>query len=195
MCGIVGTFNLNGKAVNQGKVKAMMEALAHRGPDGEGYYVKGNIGLAHKRLAIIDPSPRATQPMSSRNGEWIIVFNGCIYNFQELREELRAIGHSFITTSDTEVICEGLDEFGPDFFEKLDGMFAIGAWHVKSKTLYMSRDRYGVKPLYYWRSGDTIVFASEIKAILKHPKYKMEVNLEALNEYFTFQNVFRYHTI
>jgi len=169
--------------------------LAHRGPDGEGIYIKGNIGLAHKRLAIIDPSPRAAQPMTSRNKQWVIVFNGCIYNFKELKKELKAKGHTFITTSDTEVICEGLAEYGVDFFERLDGMFAIGAWNNKTHTLHLSRDRYGVKPLYYWKSGNTLVFASEIKAILKHPKYVMQLNLEALNEYFTFQNLFRYHTL
>ena len=195
MCGILGIFNLDGKPVSLNKVKDMAEAIAHRGPDGEGYYVKGNIGLAHKRLAILDPTPRSAQPMPSKNGEWIIVFNGCIYNFQELKIELKAKGHSFTTTSDTEVICEGLDEYGPDFFERLDGMFAIGAWHVKTRTLHLSRDRYGVKPLYYWQSGSVVVFASEIKAIIRHPKYRMGLNLEALNEYFTFQNLFRYHTL
>ncbi|MBN4072111.1 asparagine synthase (glutamine-hydrolyzing) [Flavobacteriales bacterium AH-315-E23] len=195
MCGILGTFNLDGKPVALNKVKSMAETIAHRGPDGEGYYVKGNIGLAHKRLAILDPTPRASQPMPSKNGEWIIVFNGCIYNFQELKIQLKSLGHSFSTTSDTEVICEGLDEFGPDFFERLDGMFAIGAWNVKTRTLYLSRDRFGVKPLYYWQSGNTLVFASEIKAIIRHPKYRMGLNLEALNEYFTFQNLFRYHTL
>lgn len=195
MCGILGTFNLNGKPVSLNKIKSMAEAIAHRGPDGEGYYVKENIGLAHKRLAILDPTPRSAQPMHSKNGEWIIVFNGCIYNFQELKIELKAKGHSFTTTSDTEVICEGLDEYGPDFFERLDGMFAIGAWNVKTRNLYLSRDRFGVKPLYYWFSGSVIVFASEIKAIIKHPQYRMGLNMEALNEYFTFQNLFRYHTL
>lgn len=195
MCGIVGTCNLDGKPVALSKVKNMAEAIAHRGPDGEGYYVKGNIGLGHKRLAIIDPSDRAAQPMTSRNNRWVIVFNGCIYNFQELRSELKAKGHTFITTSDTEVISEGLAEYGRDFFKRLDGMFAIAAWDKEERTLHISRDRFGVKPLYYWISGNTLIFGSEIKAFMKHPKYKVKLNHEALNEYFTFQNLFRYHTL
>ena len=97
MCGIVGTFNLDGKAVSRGKLEQMAEAIAHRGPDGEGYYVKGNIGLAHKRLAILDPSERAAQPMTSRNKQWIIVFNGCIYNFKELKQELKTKAKSINT--------------------------------------------------------------------------------------------------
>ncbi len=195
MCGIVGTFNLDRKPVSRLMVKAMAEAIAHRGPDGEGFYVKNNIGLGHKRLAIIDPSPRASQPMISRNKQWVIVFNGCIYNFQELKMELKALGHTFLTTSDTEVITEGLAEYGEAFFERLDGMFAIAAWNIQKKTLYLSRDRFGVKPLYYWHSGTTLVFSSEIKAMMKHPKFKVNLNLEALNEYFTFQNLFKYHTL
>ncbi|MCH8318533.1 MAG: asparagine synthase (glutamine-hydrolyzing), partial [Bacteroidetes bacterium] len=195
MCGIVGVFNIDGKPVATNKIKAMAEAIAHRGPDSEGYYVKDNIGLAHKRLAIIDPSPRAAQPMSSKDGNWVIIFNGCIYNFPELKLELKSLGHSFTTTSDTEVIVEGLAEFGASFFERLNGMFAIGAWNKNEKTLYLSRDRFGVKPLYYWLTDNTLVFASEIKAIMKHPQFKVELNYEALNEYFTFQNLFRYHTL
>lgn len=195
MCGIVGTFNLDGKPVSRLNVKDMASAIAHRGPDGEGYYVEKNIGFGHKRLAIIDPSPRASQPMISRNKQWIIVFNGCIYNFQKLKLELKALGHTFLTTSDTEVITEGLAEFGEEYFERLDGMFAIAAWNIEKKTLYLSRDRFGVKPLYYWYSGKTLVFSSEIKAMMKHPKFKVNLNLEALNEYFTFQNLFKYHTL
>ncbi|HHZ65542.1 MAG TPA: asparagine synthase (glutamine-hydrolyzing) [Flavobacteriales bacterium] len=195
MCGIVGIFNLNEETIKKEVIEAMAEAIAHRGPDGEGSFVENNIALAHRRLAIIDPSPRSSQPMISGDGNWVIVFNGCIYNFKELKKELEAAGHKFRTTSDTEVICEGLSKHGPQFFEQLDGMFAVGAWNVKEKTLYLSRDRFGVKPLYYWLEGKRVVFSSEIKAIIKHPDFKTELNPEALNEYFTFQNLFRYHTL
>jgi len=195
MCGIVGILNLSGEPVAQSTVDSMVDAVSHRGPDGEGSYVEGNIALAHRRLAIIDPTPRASQPMTSGDGNWVIVFNGCIYNFKDLKKELKSTGSSFRTTSDTEVICEGLAKHGPDFFERLDGMFAVGAWNVEEQTLYLSRDRFGVKPLYYWFEGKTVVFASEIKAIIKHPDFKVSLNPEALNEYFTFQNLFRYHTL
>lgn len=176
-------------------LKRMAQAIAHRGPDGEGYYVSENIALAHKRLAILDTSPKGNQPMSSKDGKWVIVFNGCIYNFMELKQELQALGHEFVSTTDTEVIAEGLARYGTSFFERLNGMFAVGAWQTEEKTVYLSRDRFGVKPLYYWFSGNTLVFASEIKAILAHPDYKVDVDLAALNEYFTFQNLFSFQTL
>lgn len=195
MCGIVGVFNLNGEPFGLSALKKMADAIAHRGPDGDGYYAQANIALAHRRLAILDVSPKGAQPMTSKNGEWVVVFNGCIYNFLELKQELQAKGHAFVSTTDTEVIVEGLAEYGPSFFERLDGMFAVGAWHTKEKTLYLSRDRFGVKPLYYWFSGKTLVFASEIKAIIQHPAFQVKLNHSALNEYFTFQNMFTFHTL
>lgn len=195
MCGIVGTFNLNGKPVYRGSLKDMAATIAHRGPDGEGYYVNRNIGLAHKRLAILDTSAKGAQPMSSKDGVWTIVFNGCIYNYLELKQELKSLGHEFISSTDTEVISEGLAEFGPAFFEKLNGMFAVGAWNHEEEALYLSRDRFGIKPLYYWFDNDVICFSSEIKAIIKHPSYKIDVDMDALNEYFTFQNIFSYNTL
>ncbi len=195
MCGIAGIFNLNREPVVLTQVQKMASVIAHRGPDGEGFYVKDQIGLAHRRLAILDTSSLGAQPMTSKNGKWIILFNGCIYNFMELKLELQAIGHSFISRTDTEVISEGLAAYGPSFFERLNGMFAIAAWNTKEEVLYLSRDRFGIKPLYYWFNGKTLVFSSEIKAIIKHPDYKMEVDHDALNQYFTFQNVFSFNTL
>ena len=195
MCGIVGVFNVNKKTVDRKFLKSMSAKIAHRGPDGQGYFLKDNIGLAHNRLAILDISKKGAQPMSSKNNKWTIVFNGCIYNFSELKQELKAKGHIFNSESDTEVICEGLDEYGISFFERLNGMFAIGAWDNENNELYLSRDRFGIKPLYYWFNGKTICFSSEIKAIIEHPDYKIDVDLSALNEYFTFQNVFSYNTL
>ena len=173
----------------------MTRAMAHRGPDGEDVYVNENIALGHRRLAILDVSPKGAQPMSSKNGEWVIVFNGCIYNFHELKIQLQTRGHEFVSTGDTEVIAEGLAEYGPVFFERLDGMFAIGAWNTKTRELWLSRDRYGVKPLYYYMKNGVLLFASEIKAFFSHPSFSIALNYGSLNEYFTFQNQFSYQTL
>ena len=195
MCGLVGVFHLDGDPVDLSLIQSLAVAISHRGPDGEGVFVEDYIGLGHRRLAILDTSPRGSQPMQSKNQEWVLVFNGCIYNFLELKLELKSKGSEFITTTDTEVIVEGLALYGINFLERLDGMFAIVAWNRKTKQLFLSRDRYGIKPLYYWLKGRTLVFASEIKSIIKHPEHRVEVNVSALNEYFTFQNLFRYHTL
>ena len=136
MCGILGTFNLNRKPVHRDLIKSMGDKIAHRGPDCEGLYIKDNIGLAHKRLAILDTSKKGAQPMGSKDGTWIIIFNGCIYNFCELKQDLKTKGHTFFSKTDTEVICQGLSEYGISFFERLNGMFAIGAWNTKQEKLY-----------------------------------------------------------
>jgi asparagine synthase (glutamine-hydrolysing) len=195
MCGIVGIFNVSDQPVTLSELKTLNAKLAHRGPDGEGYFIENNLALAHRRLAILDTSSRGNQPMSSKAGNWTIVFNGCIYNFMELKQDLHSKGHQFTTNTDTEVIVEGLEEYGPAFFQCFNGMFAIAAWNRNEKALYLTRDRYGIKPLYYWHNGKTIVFASEIKAIIQHPDFKVEVDLGALNEYFTFQNLFSFRTL
>jgi len=195
MCGIAGIFNLDGRTVSAGLIQRMTDRMVHRGPDGYGHYAEGNIALGHRRLSIIDLSDKGRQPMTSASGLWTVVFNGCIYNFRELRQELVKQGKVFTSETDTEVILEGLDSYGPSFIEKLNGMFAIGAWNKAEKALYLFRDRYGVKPLYYWFNGKTIVFASEIKAILVHPEYHTELDYGAMNEYFTFQNLFTYRTL
>jgi len=195
MCGIAGIFNLNGNTVTHQEMVKVTRAIAHRGPDGEGIFIDDNLGLGHRRLSILDLSAKGAQPMPSHNGEWLIVFNGCIYNYLELRIDLRSKGHEFLSSSDTEVISEGLAEYGPAFFQKLNGMFAVGAWHKPTKTLWLSRDRYGIKPLYYWFNNGVLLFASEIKSFMQHSNFKVEVDLDALNEYFTFQNLFTYRTL
>ena len=195
MCGILGIYNLDGSSVIRDSIVEMGNQINHRGPDGEGIFVQNNIGFVHKRLAILDPSENGQQPMHSKDGKWVVIFNGCIYNFKELREELVGKGNIFNSESDTEVICEGLSAYGISFFERFNGMFAIGAWNTEEEKLYISRDRYGIKPLYYWFNEKTFVFASEIKAIIKHSDYEMGVDLVALNEYFTFQNIFSYNTL
>src|ERR1700756_1237460 len=180
MCGIAGIFNINGNPASLSTIKAMTTKIAHRGPDGEGFYVEESIALGHRRLAILDTSDKGSQPMESKNREWVVVFNGCIYNYLELKSQLKSKGHSFVSTTDTEIISEGLAAYGVSFFERFDGMFAIAAWHKPTKTLYLSRDRFGVKPLYYWINGKTVLFASEIKAFMAHPDFKVELNMEAL---------------
>ena len=195
MCGIAGIFNLDGRPIDRENAIEIRDKMTHRGPDGSGAYFEENMALLHRRLAILDPSDQGAQPMHSSDDRWVVVFNGCIYNFKELRSELEDKGIRFRSNSDTEVIVEGLGFYGKDFFERFNGMFAIAAWDKQEKKLILSRDRYGIKPLYYWFEDQRIVFASEIKAIITHRAYKMDVDLHALNEYFTFQNVFSYNTL
>lgn len=195
MCGLTGIFNLNGHPVSEKVLDRMTTALAHRGPDSSGMYIQNQIGLGHRRLSILDVSDKGAQPMKSKDGQWVIVFNGCIYNYLEIKKELLEKGHRFESGSDTEVIAEALSAYGQQIFKRFDGMFAIAAWNIAEQKLYLSRDRFGVKPLYYFFNGNCFLFGSEIKAILLHPDYRIQLNASALNEYFTFQNLFRYHTL
>ncbi len=195
MCGFAGIINLDKRFVNSQVVVEMSNQLNHRGPDSEGYYVKENIGIGHKRLSILDLSENGNQPMISKDGKYVIAYNGCVYNFKELRAELEKESIVFKSQSDTEVILEGFARYGFGFIERLNGMFAFALWNAEERKLTLARDRFGVKPLYYWSNGRSFVFASEIKAILKHPDYKISLNHEALNEYFTFQNLFSDNTL
>ncbi|HWS87098.1 MAG TPA: hypothetical protein VN282_09055 [Pyrinomonadaceae bacterium] len=149
MCGIAGLLNLDGRPADGGVVGAMTRALAHRGPDGEGVHVEGALGLGHRRLAILDLSPAGRQPMSFADGRYWITYNGEIYNFIELRRELEGLGYSFRTQADTEVILAAYDRWGPDCQLKFNGMWALAVWDARERTLFLSRDRFGIKPLYY----------------------------------------------
>ena len=155
--------------VSPALVKAMADTIRHRGPDDEGYYVSGPIGLGFRRLSIIDLQS-GHQPLSNEDGSIWIVFNGEIYNYQELRAFLLSKGHVFKTQTDTEVIVHLYEEFGPGCLEKLRGMFAFAIWDENTKTLFLARDRVGIKPLYYCLTETSLVFASEIKAILADPR-------------------------
>lgn len=181
MCGIAGIYNLNGETVQERLVAAMTESLSHRGPDDSGVFCESNAGLGHRRLSIIDTSPRGRQPMISGNGEWAVIFNGCVYNFIELRKELAGKGVNFISSSDTEVILEGVAYYGIGFLKRLNGMFATAFLNRKENKIYLSRDRYGIKPLYYFFDGKKLIFASEIKAILKHPDFRVTLNLSLIH--------------
>jgi asparagine synthase (glutamine-hydrolysing) len=195
MCGIAGIFNFDGEPVDRGVLQRMTDAIRHRGPDGEGHYIDGGVGLGHRRLAIIDLSDAARQPMPNEAGDVLLTYNGEIYNFQPLRAELEAAGHRFHSATDSEVIVHGYEQWGDDCVTRLNGMFAFGLWDGRRRRLVLARDRYGIKPLYYWRDGTTLVFANEIKALLLHPRVTVGVDPHALLEYFTFQNLFTDRTL
>ena len=190
MCGIVGVCNLRGEPVPTGLLKRMTDIISHRGPDGEGHYTDGPVGLGHRRLAIIDLSPAGNQPMANETGSVIITYNGEIYNFQKLRVELEALGHRFHSKTDTEVVVHAYEEWGEECLDHFNGMFAFAILDRFRKRLFLARDHYGMKPLYWYCKNGVFIFASEIKAILQHPQVSRNVCYPALNEYFTFQNIF-----
>ncbi len=195
MCGIAGIFNLNGEPVSSVILRRMTDAIAHRGPDGEGFYNDGMVGLGHRRLAIIDLSPAGHQPMRSRDGQVTLTYNGEIYNFRELRAELEALGHQFHSQTDSEVVLNAWVEWGPTSVSRFNGMFAFAIWDRREQALFLVRDRYGIKPVYYGCWQNTFVFGSEQKAILAHPFVPRELDKQALLEYFTFQNIFSDRTL
>lgn len=195
MCGIAGIFNLNGEPVSPVILRRMTDAIAHRGPDGEGFYTDSFVGLGHRRLAIIDLSPAGHQPMVTSNGSCVLTYNGEIYNFQELRIELESHGCHFRSRTDSEVLLNAYAQWGAECVNRFNGMFAFAIWDRQRQELFLARDRYGVKPLYYLFQGDTFFFSSEQKAILAHPAVTREIDLEALLEYFTFQNIFTDRTL
>lgn len=171
--------------VSRTLVKAMADTIDHRGPDDEGYYVSGPVGFGFRRLAIIDLQT-GHQPLSNEDGTVWIIFNGEIYNYQELRVLLLAKGHVFKTRTDTEVIVHLYEEFGSDCVQKLRGMFAFAIWDEKSKTTFIARDRVGIKPLYYRLSEDSLIFASEIKAILADPSVTRKIAPDVIDRFLTF---------
>ena len=188
MCGICGLFSLTGKPIDRELLERMTSIINHRGPDGAGSYISEGVGLGHRRLSIIDLAGGA-QPISNEDDTLQVVFNGEIYNFIELREELKGKGHSFKTNSDTEVILHGYEEWGKDCVSRFNGIFAFALWDSKRKSLFIARDHLGVKPLYYIRLRDKLLFASEIKSLLQDRDVPREVDIKSLNELFTFRYV------
>lgn len=195
MCGICGYLNLTGAPADASLAARMARTIAHRGPDGEGAWSDGPLALGHRRLAILDLSDAGAQPMLSADGRYAIAYNGEIYNFRELRAELEALGRSFRSRTDTEVVLAAYAQWGADCVTRFNGMFALAIWDARERTLFLARDRYGIKPLYYAFIGGALVFGSEQKAILAHPAARRDVDLEALLEYFTFQNIFTNRTL
>ncbi|MEJ5220052.1 asparagine synthase (glutamine-hydrolyzing) [Cognatishimia sp. D5M38] len=195
MCGIAGILNYGGAPVAPPVLKAMTDAIEHRGPDGEGHWIEEGIGLGHRRLAIIDLSPLGHQPMLSHDNRYVLSYNGEIYNFRELRTELEAMGYPFRSQSDSEVLLTAWGAWGVGALERLNGMFAFAIWDRREKTLTLARDRYGIKPLYIAQSASGITFASEQKGILARSGVPVQIDREALLEYFTFQNLLTERTL
>ncbi len=184
MCGIVGFTN---KIANADEViEKMMEAIRHRGPDSGGRHIDGGVALGFRRLSIIDLST-GSQPLYNEDRSLVLTFNGEIYNYRKLREELINAGHCFSTNTDSEVLLHGYEEWGKDMLPKLRGMFAFVIWDSNKQELFGARDFFGIKPLYYTKMGESFIFGSEIKSFLLHPDFKKELNESALENYLTFQ--------
>ena len=193
MCGIAGYFHFqNDRKADLSRLKQMTNSLAHRGPDGEGFLVKDNLALGHRRLSIIDLET-GNQPMFSHDGKFAIIFNGEIYNYLELREELKSLGHMFKTQSDTEVIIEAYRQWGVDCQKKLNGMWAFALWDAVEKCLILSRDRVGEKPLHFAKHDNSLIFSSEIKALFEYGVPRVPV-FEMLEVYLVFTYIPEPHT-
>lgn len=187
MCGIAGLFHLEtAKPVAEGRIRAMADAQAHRGPDGSGVWTAPGVGLGHRRLSIIDVAG-SPQPMHTDDGQLSIVFNGEIYNYQELRTELKRLGHIFATSGDTEVILNGYRQWGVDVLPRLNGMFAFAIHDARTSQLFLARDRFGVKPLHYTMLADgSVAFSSELKGLLANPAVRRDPDIRAVEDYMAF---------
>lgn len=189
MCGIAGFTRFIHATGDMGTLKKMGDAIYHRGPDAHGEYLDDKVGLCHRRLSILDLSEAGNQPMVSEDGDYVIVFNGEIYNFIELRDELRAKGHHFNTGTDTEVLLKLYQEDGDGLLDKINGMFAFAIWDKQKETLFLARDRLGKKPLYYYAQNGYFVFGSELKCLLELPEIPRKIRPDAVYDYFTYQYV------
>jgi asparagine synthase (glutamine-hydrolysing) len=196
MCGIVGIFDVSGKrGIARELVTRMNDSLSHRGPDADGFHFEPGLGLGHRRLSIIDLST-GDQPLFNEDGSVVVMYNGEIYNYRELIPELVRRGHTFKTKSDTEVVVHGWEEWGEDCVTRFRGMFAFALWDRNRDTLFLARDRLGVKPLYYARLGDgTLIFGSELKSLMVHPGFKREIEPRAVEDYLAYGYVPDPHTI
>jgi asparagine synthase (glutamine-hydrolysing) len=185
MCGITGYVRSDGASIDRELLARMNEAIHHRGPDEDGFYVSEGVGLAMRRLAIIDLKS-GQQPIHNADRTAWIVYNGEIYNYRELRKDLEKRGHRFYTDSDTEAIVHAYDEYGTDCPKYLRGMFALAIWDERKKSLFLARDRVGKKPLLYAQVNGQLVFGSEFMALLQHPAVSRDVNYEAIHHYLSF---------
>ena len=191
MCGIAGFFGPGTKE----DLEKMTRALTRRGPDGEGFYMEeGAVGLGHRRLSVIDLSS-GDQPMTSSSGKSVIVFNGEIYNFKELKSELEKSSFVFKTKSDTEVILNGYEKWGTEVLKKIDGMFAFALWDKKRQELFLARDRFGKKPLYFSQLAGSFIFGSELKALEQFAGFKKEIDQNSLAKYLIYDFVPSPHSI
>ncbi|MBA2243436.1 MAG: asparagine synthase (glutamine-hydrolyzing) [Gemmatimonadetes bacterium] len=189
MCGIAGYWNVrSGRPAEAGVIRAMTDSLVHRGPDEEGVLLDGSLALGNRRLQVIDPAG-GHQPLGNEDGTVHVVFNGEIYNHYELRRELEGRGHRFRTRSDTEAIVHAFEEWGPGCVQRFNGMFALAAWDAREQRLFLARDRLGIKPLYLYTGAEGIVFGSELKAVLAAPWVPVEWDLEAVDDFLTYEYV------
>ncbi len=188
MCGICGLVTANGDRPDRDVVRRMSARLVHRGPDSDGLHAEGPVALAARRLSIIDLEG-GTQPIANEDGTVVVVQNGEIYNYRELRRELERSGHRFATASDTEVLVHMYEEHGDEFVERLRGMFAIAVWDSRSSRLLLARDRFGIKPLFYRLADGTLSFASELKAMLEQPGFSRQIDPHAVAAFLTFNSV------
>lgn len=185
MCGICGFVNKWDEKKKEKNLDLMLKRIIHRGPDGEGKYIDENVALGHRRLSIIDLEG-GKQPIYNEDGNLIIIFNGEIYNYKELKDDLVKCGHEFSTKSDTEVILHGYEEYGEGILDKLRGMFAFVIWDKNNKELFGARDHFGIKPFYYYYTDDKFMFASEIKAFLDNEDFVKELNRDVIPAYLSF---------
>src|ERR1043166_4098475 len=189
MCGIAGYWNLrSGRPASRAVLEAMSRSLRHRGPDEEGYWVEGALALGMTRLRVVDPAG-GHQPMANEDGTVQVVYNGEIYNHADLRRELEARGHRFRTRSDTEAIVHAFEEWGPACVERFNGMFAFAAWDARERQLFLARDRLGIKPLYVYDGPEGVAFGSELKAVITHPAVPVKWDLEAVDDFLTYEFV------
>src|SRR6266566_5177627 len=188
MCGISGIYQNVGEPVDVEILRRMLESIRHRGPDDEGVYVDGNAAIGMRRLSIIDLAG-GRQPIANEDGSVLVVLNGEIYNYRELRDRLKARGHAFTTASDTEVLVHLYEDLGDDCVHELRGMFAFAIWDRRRRRLLVARDRLGIKPLYYTEIGRRLVFASEIKALLQYPGVKASADLQAIGNFLSLKYV------
>src|SRR4030095_9322266 len=187
MCGICGQFNFgNSKPVEVQTMRRMADSIAHRGPDGEGFFLEGSLALGFRRLSIIDLGG-GHQPMSDREGSVWLVFNGEIYNFKELRRELESFGHAFQTNSDTEVIIHGYKQWGEEVFDHLNGMFGVAIWDVSRQKLVVARDAMGIKPVYYRVEAGSICFGSEVRALARIGAESIDLDPRSLNLFLRYR--------
>src|SRR5436190_8137731 len=189
MCAIAGILNHNGyRPVDRDLLLRMRDSMTHRGPDDCGAYFDGPVGLASRRLSIIDLQT-GNQPIHNEDQTVWVVMNGEIYNFQSVRKDLEARGHNFYTNSDTEVLVHAYEEFGQSFLSVIDGMFGFALWDAREQILLLARDRMGEKPLHYWAGPSEFIFGSELKALLQHPSVHRDVDPEALSAFLSLQYV------
>ena len=188
MCGIAGILHLNGGPVSEDEISSMVRSMSHRGPDGEGTRIDGNVGIGHRRLSIIDPEG-GRQPIGNEDGSVWITCNGEIYNFVELRKELEGAGHRFRTRSDTEAVVHAYEQWGDDCVKRFRGMFAFGIVDLRKRRIFLARDHFGIKPLCFYQDGNRFAFASELQAFRRLRGFRAELDLQAIDQYLWLQYI------